>query len=71
MSQDIWLERTSRIPEGGARRESAIVSIDVVGSAATARVDFKSPNGDSTDFFLMLKTKDGWRITQKALSTPL
>lgn len=72
MTQDQWLERVSRIPADAAKRKADIVMIDQQGVAAVARVDITAPDGaKSTDYFALLKTADGWKITHKLLSVPL
>lgn len=72
MTQDVWWERVSRIPQSAAPRTSTIRLVEVAGITAIARIDIVSAAGtSSTDMFTLLKTADGWRIINKTLSTPL
>jgi hypothetical protein len=71
MSQAAWWSRVSQIPAGRITRNSVVRFIDVTGSAAIARVDITSGGRTSTDYFNLLRVRDGWRIVNKTLSTPI
>ncbi len=71
MSQDVWWERVSRIPPGNLRRASRVALIDITGSAAVVRIDISSGETSSTDYLSLLKTRAGWRVVSKILSSPL
>lgn len=71
MSQAAWWARVSRIPAGAIVRSSVARIIDVAGRAAIARVDISSGGSTFTDYFNLLRTRDGWRIVNKTLSSPL
>ena len=71
MTQEVWWERVSQIPAGTLARQSVIRLIDVEGNAAIARIDIASGTTRTTDFLSLLRTRAGWRIVGKTLSTPL
>jgi hypothetical protein len=71
MSQATWWSRVSKIPGGRIIRSSVVRFIDVTGSAAIARIDITSGGRTSTDYFNLLRARDGWRIVNKTLSTPI
>ncbi len=71
LTQAAWWARVSRIPAGGVRRRSVVRIIDAAGRAAIARVDISSGANESTDYFNLLRTGDGWKIVNKVLSSPL
>lgn len=49
-----------------SNRVGRIISIDHENNAATAKVEIVMPNrGVYTDYFLLLKLKDGWKIIHK------
>jgi len=53
--------------EGQARdRKGKIVSVDIVNDAAHAKVEIISGNTKFTDYMLLLKLKDGWKIINKS-----
>ncbi|OEK03888.1 hypothetical protein BFP97_15205 [Roseivirga sp. 4D4] len=55
--------------EGQARdRVGKIVSIDIVNNAAHAKVEIISGNTKFTDYMLLLKLKDGWKIINKSFT---
>ncbi|MFB9243092.1 nuclear transport factor 2 family protein [Massilia antarctica] len=48
----------------------AIVNVDIVGSAASARIDTNDVSGFCfTDFFNLLKVKDKWTVVSKIYHT--
>ncbi|WP_286828819.1 MULTISPECIES: nuclear transport factor 2 family protein [Kordiimonas] len=47
------------------KRMGRLVAIDVTGAAATAKAEIISGDRTYTDYFLLLKLKDGWRIANK------
>ena len=57
---------------GPARElEAQIVSIDIAGSAATARLELNNWTGTRyTDFFTLLKVDDTWKIMSKVFNVP-
>lgn len=53
--------------EGQARdRKGKIISIDIVNDAAHAKVEIISGNTKFTDYILLLKLQDGWKIINKS-----
>ncbi|MBO3699784.1 nuclear transport factor 2 family protein [Roseivirga sp. E12] len=55
--------------EGQARdRVGKIISIDIVNNAAHAKVEIVSGNTKFTDYMLLLKLKDGWKIINKSFT---
>lgn len=59
----------ARIKKGEAvARIGTIHSIDVSGNAATAKVEIVWGERIYTDFMLLLKTNDGWHISNKIAS---
>lgn len=59
----------SRIKEGEAvARVGTIQGIDVSGNAATAKVEIVWGERVYTDFMLLLKTSEGWHISNKIAS---
>lgn len=53
--------------EGQARdRVGKIISVDIVNDAAHAKVEIISGNTKFTDYMLLLKLKDGWKIINKS-----
>ena len=73
LTQDLWWERVSKIPDDQPERKSEIVLIDVSGHAAVARIDITNgvTNTISTDYLNLQKLSSGWRIVNKTLSVPL
>lgn len=50
--------------------KAAIVRIDIVGTAASARIDTNDISGFSfTDFFNLLKVEDNWTVVSKIYHT--
>lgn len=53
--------------EGQANnRKGKIISIDIVNNAAHAKVEIISGNTKFTDYMLLLKLKEGWKIINKS-----
>ena len=53
--------------EGQSRdRKGKIISVDIVNDAAHAKVEIISGNTKFTDYMLLLKLKDGWKIINKS-----
>lgn len=53
--------------EGQTRdRKGKIISVDIVNDAAHAKVEIISGNTKFTDYMLLLKLKDGWKIINKS-----
>lgn len=53
--------------EGQVRdRVGKIISVDIVNDAAHAKVEIISGNTKFTDYMLLLKLKDGWKIINKS-----
>jgi Putative lumazine-binding len=72
MSKQEWWGRVSRIPPGTLRRTSTIKLVAVADAAAVARVDVVGPTGStSVDMFTLQKTREGLRVVNKVLSTPV
>ena len=71
LTQDNWWERLSNVKAGTISRDSRIVLIDTTGLAAVARIDITTNGRTTTDYFSLMKVKDGWRIVNKTLSAPL
>lgn len=46
-------------------RVSSLLAFDITGNAATAKAEIVSGERIFTDYFLLLKLKEGWRITNK------
>lgn len=47
-------------------RKGKIISVDIVNNAAHAKVEIISGNTKFTDYMLLLKLKDGWKIINKS-----
>src|SRR5215510_5712001 len=60
-------EFMARVRSGGAKqnRKTKIESIQVFGSAATAKLTIEYPTFYFHDIMSLLKTKDGWKIVGK------
>ena len=71
MTQSDWWSRISRPRPQPISRKSTIRYIDVAGIAAIARVDVANAASVSTDYFTLLRLREGWRISNKVLSSPL
>mgnify|MGYP000010388858 FL=1 len=64
---DIYCERFGGKPAADeATRRRSIDWIEVAGSAASARVTLVHGAMTFTDYFVLLQTKDGWKIANKA-----
>jgi len=70
-----WLERiASRAKPSatGFTREDRVLAIDLAGDdAACVKVNCCIPPRYFTDFLLLLKTAEGWKIVSKSFSTEL
>ena len=66
---DIYCERFKGQPAADeATRRRTLDWIEVNGSAACARVTLVHGSNTFTDYFVLLKTADGWKIANKAFS---
>lgn len=68
-----WLERMAARPkpaEQGLHREDRILAMDMAGDeAACVKVNCCIPPRFFTDYLLLLKTGEGWRIVAKSFRT--
>lgn len=46
-------------------RVGRLIAVDITGAAAMAKAEIVSGNTRFTDYFLLLKVKEGWRIANK------
>ncbi|MDB5414695.1 MAG: putative lumazine-binding protein [Rubritepida sp.] len=73
LPREEWLARISTRPKPsgmGFTREDRILAIDMAGEdAACVKVNCCIPPRYFTDFLLMLKTAEGWRIVAKSFHT--
>lgn len=53
-------------PADEALRKRSIESIDITGTAASAKIVLDYPSVVFTDYMQLLKTPDGWKIVNKA-----
>ncbi len=73
---DEWLRRIDNMkaenPEMWAAKTTYEFGfIDVTGSAAVAKLDvYKGPTHFSTDYMLLYRFEDGWRIVSKVFAVP-
>ena len=73
---DEWLDRIETMkadsPElWNAETTHSFVLIDVTGDAAVAKLDvYKGASHFSTDYMLLYKFEDGWRIVSKIFTIP-
>lgn len=51
-----------------ADRHRRIVSLDVTGDVAVAKLELDYPNAFLTDYMTLVRTDDGWRILHKAFT---
>lgn len=64
---DVYCERFKHQPAADeASRQRSIDWIDVKGTAACARITLKHGANLFTDYFVLLKTHEGWKIANKA-----
>ena len=64
---DVYCERFGGKPAADeATRRRSIDWIEVAGTAASARVTLVHGAITFTDYFVLLKTQDGWKIANKA-----
>ncbi len=55
---------------GGKEMKARVASIDIIGTAAAARLEVENWVGfNFTDLFSLLKTDDGWKISSKVYHT--
>lgn len=59
-----WVAFTRR-PGMAAGKENRLLSIDIAGSAAVAKVDLEWPGVHYVDYLSLLKTRGEWRIVTK------
>jgi hypothetical protein len=73
---DLWLERVETMKANNPEMWSAETTytfdmIDIAGSAAVAKLNVhKGPVHFSTDYMLLYKFEDGWKIVSKIFSVP-
>ncbi len=66
-SLDTYCERFKGTPAADeATRRRSIDAIDIGGTAASAKITLLHGNVTFTDYFVLLKTEQGWKITNKA-----
>lgn len=64
---DFYCQRFKNQPAADeARRRRRIDSLDIVGTAAMAKVTLEHGFATFTDYFVLLKTEQGWKIANKA-----
>ena len=64
---DTYCQRFKNTPAADeATRRRTIDAMDIVGTAAYAKVTLVHGNITFTDYFLLLKTEQGWKIANKA-----
>lgn len=68
-SLDVYCERFKGIPAADeATRLRTVDWIDVGGNSACAKITLKHGAITFTDYFVLLKTDEGWKIANKAFS---
>jgi len=64
---DFYCQRFKNTPAADeATRRRTIDSLDIVGTAAMAKVTLHHGAVTFTDYFVLLKTEQGWKIANKA-----
>ena len=64
---DFYCQRFKSTPAADeATRRRVIDSLDIVGTAAQAKVTLYHGTVTFTDYFVLLKTEQGWKIANKA-----
>ena len=64
---DFYCQRFKQQPAADeATRRRTIDSLDIVGTAAMAKVTLEHGSVTFTDYFVLLKTEQGWKIANKA-----
>lgn len=64
---DFYCQRFKQQPaDDEANRRRTIDSLDIVGTAAMAKVTLEHGSVTFTDYFVLLKTEQGWKIANKA-----
>lgn len=75
LPREQWLEAVKARPSPRSRelpRHDRVLSVDLAGDAlACVKLNCAIPPRFFTDFLLLLKTGEGWRIVQKAFRTEL
>ncbi len=73
--EEISQERVYRNMRDNIRRQSEkdpapkrVVSVDVTGEAATAKVEMDYSNGRFTEYLSLVKFADGWKVVSKVMS---
>lgn len=64
---DTYCQRFKGTPAADeATRRRSIDAIDIAGTAASAKITLVHGNITFIDYFVLLKTEDGWKIANKA-----
>lgn len=64
---DAYCQRFKRTPAADeAKRHRTIDAIDISGTAASAKITLVHGTITFVDYFLLLKTEEGWKIANKA-----
>ncbi len=64
---ETYVQRFKNTPASDeATRRRTIDTLDIVGTAASAKVTLVHGNITFTDYFILLKTEQGWKIANKA-----
>ncbi|QNN59269.1 nuclear transport factor 2 family protein [Diaphorobacter ruginosibacter] len=64
---DTYCQRFKNTPAADeATRRRTIDTLDIAGTAASAKVTLVHGNITFTDYFVLLKTQQGWKIANKA-----
>ena len=64
---DFYCQRFKQQPAADeANRRRTIDTLDIVGTAAMAKVTLEHGSVTFTDYFVLLKTEQGWKIANKA-----
>ena len=75
LPREEWLARIASRPKPSAQgfaREDRVLAIDMAGDdAACVKVNCCIPPRYFTDYLLLLKTAEGWKITAKSFHTEL
>jgi Putative lumazine-binding len=75
MSREVWIEKMRSRPSAkstGQKRNDQIVSIDQTGPAtALAKVHCQLPPRFFTDYLMLVKLADGWKIVSKTFHTEM
>ncbi len=75
LPRDAWLDAVRNRPSPASRglaRHDRILAVDLAGAdLACVKLNCAVPPRFFTDFLLLLRTNEGWRIAQKAFRTEL